>query len=191
MCMSMFCPRYLSWETKCFPEKSNTFLKQKWYHVSFHPTSRICVLIPEICLFFGSHIYIWQQISEVGMNELPWASVEGRACVHTQQKWNCWLGGFTGLPTTWRNHLKTYNCLGVAASLLSHLVSSWRSRCRFPLGSIQLPHEPPGSHFSSAWQTRNESAHSRGFMESGILRIERDFKDHEPAADICDFDPFI
>lgn len=53
-----------------FSRKKN--LKQTWHFVPFHKC--ICVLITEICLFFGSHIYIWQQISEVCTNQLPWGA---------------------------------------------------------------------------------------------------------------------
>lgn len=187
--------------TVCFvldicPEKLNVSQKKVTYfwnkNNNLYPSTRcICAPIPKICLFFGSHVYIWQQISEVCMNKLPWASVEGRACVHAQEKRNCWLCGFGGLPTTWRNPLKIYTWLSGPASFLSLFVFSWSSKHGFLLCSVQLPREPSGRNFSSRGQTSSKLAHSRSFVESKILRIKRDFMDHEPAVDICGLDPFV
>lgn len=50
---------------------------------------------------------------------------------------------------------------------------------------IQLPNEPSRRNYSLALQTGSELAHSRCFMESKLLRIERDFKGPEPAVDVC------
>lgn len=83
-------------------------------------------------------------------------------------------------------HLPLGSC-----KLAFSFVCSWSSRYGFLLCSIQLPHEPSGRNFSSALQTRNESAHSRCFMESEFLQIERDFKGHEPAMNICGFALFV
>lgn len=152
-------------------------------------TRCICVLITEICLVFGSRFYIWQQISEVCMNKLPWESVEGRAlCTPSRNE----TAGLVGLQVFLRHggnpvgHL--HWPLGLRSSFF--IVCVWSYWYGFLLCPIQPPNEPSWRNFSSALQTSNELAHSRCFIESKLLSIKRDFKGLEPAVDFCGFHPF-
>ena len=71
--------------------------------------------------------------------------------------------------------LDIYTGLFAVAISLYHCVCSWSYQYGLLLCSIQRPNELSGRSFSLGLQTSNELAHSRCFMESKLLRIERDF----------------
>lgn len=116
----MFCPRCLSGETKCFLEKNNKHVKQKCSFVAFYKM--------HLCPDYRNLLSLWVALLYLAANfrglhdHASLGKCGRKSSVHTQQKRNCWLGGFAGLPTPWGEPGWTSTLASVAAMVLLQCV---------------------------------------------------------------------
>lgn len=167
-----------------FPRKKKKKNRNKKDPLS--PSARyICVPVPEICLSFGWHVYIWQQISEVCMKELSWKSEDRRAVCPPSRNETAGLLGLQpsdgGEKSIWKSMLIS-PCLEAFLFLASLCMGFWYLLSNFPTNHQE-------KNASSGSQTSNKPAHSRCFVGQSSAGAKRTGR--EPTANMRGFESLV